>query len=411
MTRHIAIIGAGPSGCFVAQALLKEHPEGLQVDVFDRLPVPFGLVRYGIAADHQGTKAISRQFERLFTRQGARFIGNAEVGETLGLEDVRSAYDAVVLATGLSGDRKLGIPGEELEGVTGSGQFTRALNEHPDSAGLPLLGPDVVVLGNGNVAIDIVRLIAKTPAELEGTDLGEAPTAWLAANRPRTITIVGRSAGVKARFDPVMVKELGKLAAAGFAVDDPGEAADETEARRADALRCLGERSGMPLIRFRFGLAPESLEGKDGRVACAKFRKADGSTEILPCTALISAIGFAHHGSPERPGPADAPLGSMEMAPGLFAAGWYYRGPRGTIPDNRADARLIAERISAWLARKRSDPPKPGLGGLQPAGPWVDYARWERIDARETAGLPEGRCRRKISSREAMLAIAGPKDE
>ena len=411
MTRHIAIIGAGPSGCYVAQSLLKDHPEGLQVDVFDRLPVPFGLVRYGVAADHQGTKAVARQFERLFTRQGARFIGNAALGEALSLEALREAYDGVVLATGLSGDRRLGIPGEDMEGVIGAGVLTRALYEHPDAMPLPKLGPDVLVVGNGNVAIDILRLLAKTEAELEGSDMGEAPAAWLKANRPRTITIAGRSPGAKAKFDPVMVKELAKLQAVRISVDDPGEAGDESQQKRVDALLGIVGGTGDTEIRFRFGLSPEALEGGQGRVSAARFRRADGASETIACSSFISAIGFSHQGTPERPGAADGPLASPELAPGLFAAGWFYRGPRGTIPENRADARLIADRINAHLAGIEAHPEKPGLAGLPPLPQMVDYAGWERIDAWETNEVPPGRCRRKVATRDAMLSIARLKDE
>lgn len=411
MSRHIAIIGAGPSGCYVAQALLKDHPEGLQVDIFDRLPVPFGLVRYGVAADHQGTKAVSRQFERLFTRQGARFIGNVALGEALSLEALREAYDGVVLATGLSADRRLGIPGEELEGVFGAGVLTRALYEHPDATPPQTLGQDVVIMGNGNVAIDILRLLAKTEAELEGSDMGAAPAAWLKANRPRSITIAGRSSGAKAKFDPVMVKELAKLSSVRISVEDPGQAEDDSEQKRVDALLSIAGGTGDTEIRFCFGLTPEALDGENGRIRAARFRKPDGSSETIRCTAFISAIGFSHQGTPERPGVADAPLASPELAPGLFAAGWFCRGPRGTIPENRADARLIADRINAHLAAIDSQAEKPGLGGLPPLPQMVDFAGWERIDAWETRDVPPGRCRRKVATRDAMLSIARLKDE
>jgi len=156
-------------------------------DLIDRLPVPYGLVRYGVAADHQGTKAIIRQFERLFERQGAGFIGNLDIGSDVTLDYLRAAYDAVILAAGLATDRTLGIPGEDLAGIAGAGAITRALNGHPDAPPLPPLGKHVVVMGNGNVAIDIVRLLAKSADELAGSDLGPEATAWLTAGDVATV--------------------------------------------------------------------------------------------------------------------------------------------------------------------------------------------------------------------------------
>ena len=210
MSGKIAIVGSGPSGCYLAQALLKSAPD-LEVDLIDALPVPYGLVRYGVAADHQGTKAVARQFARVFERQGAQFFGNVTVGRDVSLEALRGAYDAVVLAAGLSGDRRLGVAGDDLAGIYGAGHLTRALYDHPDANPLPDLGKSPLIIGNGNVAIDLLRLLAKQPEELDGSDLGAAATAWLAASGIETLTIVGRSPAAQAKFDPVMIKELAKL--------------------------------------------------------------------------------------------------------------------------------------------------------------------------------------------------------
>ncbi|MFZ1682318.1 MAG: FAD-dependent oxidoreductase, partial [Rhizobiaceae bacterium] len=201
----VAIVGAGPSGCYTAQALVKALPAA-QIDILDRLPVPYGLVRYGVAPDHQGTKAVIRQFERLFERQGVAFFGNVTVGDDIALDELRELYDAVVLSVGLAGDRRLGIPGETLQGVHGSGALTRSWNDHPDSEGFaPVIGQDVVIIGNGNVAIDLVRLLAKRGDELDGSDLSAEHGRALGEGPPRRITIVGRSDAAAARFDPVML--------------------------------------------------------------------------------------------------------------------------------------------------------------------------------------------------------------
>ncbi|MGY3670956.1 FAD-dependent oxidoreductase (plasmid) [Marinovum sp. KMM 9989] len=403
MTGQIAIIGAGPSGCFLAQALLKAQPD-LRVDLIDRLPVPYGLVRYGVAADHQGTKAVTRQFARLFERQGARFFGNVGIGSDVALDDLRDAYDAVVLASGLSADRPLGIPGGDLPGVYGAGKLTRALYEHPEAEALPTLGAHPMIVGNGNVAIDLLRLLAKSPDDLDGSDLGAGPTAWLAGSGIEEITITGRSPAAAAKFDTVMIKELSKLSGVTIRVVGPGESDDPVAQKKLDALKSLEGSAGPRRITFRFGLTPLAVEG-DGAAQAVRFDAADGD-EVLPCTSVLTAIGF------DAPGdlPRDALLQNEDggaLGDGLYATGWFRRGPRGTIPDNRADAKALAERILAELSPNAD---KPGAGVLQDLDAITDYDGWCRIDSAETANPPPGRCRAKITTREEMLSLARQED-
>lgn len=406
MSAQIAIVGAGPSGCFLAQALLKSAPD-LSVDLIDALPAPYGLVRYGVAADHQGTKAVIRQYERLFERQGAHFIGNVSVGRDVTLEDLRTAYDVVVLAAGLAGDRRLGIPGEDLPGVAGAGALTRALYDHPDAGALPGLGPRVVIMGNGNVAIDLLRLLAKSPDELAGSDLGRAGSDWLAGGGVEEISIIGRSPAARAKFDPVMIRELGKLAGASIRVVDAGDGDDPEGAKKIEALAAIdGHGSGPRRITFRFGLTPEAVEG-EGRVRAVRFRRADGGAETLPCDLFLTAIGFQDAGVLGREallaGAMDAAAGVI--APGLYATGWFRRGPTGTIPDNRADAQALAARILSDLPAL-AQPGRPGRAALGHLPDLVDYEGWKRIDAAETATPPEGRIRAKIATRAEMLRLA-----
>lgn len=402
-TGKIAIVGAGPSGCFLAQSLLKAAPE-LEVDLIDRLPVPYGLVRYGVAADHQGTKAVARQFARVFDRQGAEFHGNVTLGADVTLEALQGAYDAVVLAAGLSNDRPLDVPGAALPGVWGAGLITRALYDHPDAGTLPDLGPRPLIVGNGNVAIDLLRLLAKQPDELEGSDLGPVATDWLTQSGIEEITITGRSPAAQAKFDTVMIKELAKLSGVTIHVEGAGSSEDAAEAKKIEAVLALnGHATGPRRVTFRFGLAPLAVEGDD-HVTGMRF-KTDAGEETLPCTSVLTAIGFCADGQLPRDellaGAQDVEAGVL--APGLYATGWFRRGPRGTIPENRADAQALASRILADLS---PDPAKPGRAILADLDARVDYAGWTRIDAHETATAPEGRVRAKIARREEMLRRA-----
>lgn len=402
MSRRVAIVGAGPSGCFVAQALLKARPE-IQVDILDRLPVPYGLVRYGVAADHQGTKSVTRQFARLFERQGARFFGNVAMGRDVTLDALHEAYDAVVVATGLSADRRLGIPGDDLPGIYGAGRITRALYEHPDAEPLPVLGPRPLIVGNGNVAIDLLRLLAKTPDELDGSDLGPGPTAWLAGSGIEEITILGRSPASAARFDAVMIKELARLGGVTIAIDDLGTAATEEGTRTLEALAPLaGHGAGPRRIRFVFARRPVAVAG-EGHVSALLCATPDGRQERFSATSILTAIGFDGETATTRSGAA------VRMAPGLYGAGWFARGPRGTIPDNRADAQALASQILADLDAMPATGPRGDILACLPGV--VTYDGWTRIDAAETTTPPPGRCRAKIADRAAMLSLASGRDQ
>ena len=375
---RVAIIGAGPSGCYVAQALAKSRPDA-EITIFDALPVPYGLIRYGVAADHQGTKSVIRQFERLFERQGIGFAGHVTLGRDVTLEALRDAYDAVVLATGLSQDRGLGIAGQDLPGVFGSGAVTRAWNGFPGEP-VPQIGRRVVVIGNGNVAVDLVRILAKRPDEFHGSDMALDPGAGV-----EEITIVGRSRAEAAKFDPVMLKELGRLESCAIAVRDLTGEGKIVEALQAiDGHAPEGARKR---LTFRFGLVPTRILGSD-RVEGVAF--ADGTS--LEADTVLTAIGFDG-------APGWAPSEDGVLGPGLYAVGWVRRGPRGTIPENRADAQTIAARIAADL------PQGPGRPGLVLAGA-TDYAGWLRIDAAERAAAPEGRVRAKMTDLAGMLTLA-----
>ncbi|WP_018698509.1 FAD-dependent oxidoreductase [Amorphus coralli] len=422
MSVTIAIVGAGPSGCYLAQALGKLRDD-LAIDIIDRMPVPYGLVRYGVAPDHQGTKGVIRQFARLFEREGVGFVGNLRIGDPehgadLTLDELRDLYDVVVLATGLSADRTLGVPGEELEGVFRAGTLTRHWNDHPDEAAHnPALGERVVIVGNGNVAIDILRILAKETHEFEGSDFGDHHATRLEQTAVRTIDIVGRSPAAHAKFDPVMIRELGKLSGVRIVVEDLDDAT-EGEDKRLAALREIdghGAADAAKTVTFRFGWAPERAAGTDGRVTEMHFHNAsDGAELVLACDSVITAIGFEDDTSMNRSGlvgrASDAEAGVVE--PGLYLAGWFKRGPRGTIPENRADAQALAKRIAADLEAAPPSGTRPGATALRSRFDTItDYEGWLRIDAAETADLPDARCRRKLTRVEDMLAAARAKTE
>jgi ferredoxin--NADP+ reductase len=396
----VAIIGAGPSGCYTAQALLKVLPDA-QIDIFDRLPVPYGLVRYGVAPDHQGTKAVIRQFERLFERQGVGFFGNVTLGEDVALADLQAAYDVVVLAVGLCGDRRLGIAGEDLAGVIGSGVMTRYLNDHPDAEGhVPQIGRDVVIVGHGNVAIDLVRLLVKRDEEFHGSDLSAQSQRVVQDAGPRKITVIGRSPADAARFDPVMLRELGRLEDARLQV-----IAATGEGKVIDALAAIqghAPNGARHDVCFRFGWTPQRLLG-DQRVTAVEFVATGGvETLTLPCDTVLTAIGF-------DAGDGLVPMAADDdgfIAPGLYATGWFRRGPRGTIPENRADAQTVAARIADDLGRS---PPsgRPGRAAALALFPSaIGFAGWQCIDLAERDQCPPDRCRTKIASRQQMIAIA-----
>lgn len=386
---NIAIIGSGPAGCFTAQALLKLLPEA-RIDIIDALPVPYGLIRYGVAPDHQGTKAVIRQFERLFERNGVGFFGNVRIGDDYALDDLQDQYDAVVMAVGIHTDRKLDIPGADLAGVQGAGDVTRAWNDYPDAAP-PRIGRRVVVIGNGNVAVDLVRILAKTPEEFHGSDLSMAQTQALVAAGVERIEVVGRSAADLAKFDPVMIRELGRLAGARITVHGASG-----EGKIIEALAGIDGHAPEGATReivFHFGWTPDGIEGTD-HVTAARFRKG-GETLVLPCDTVLTAIGFD----------GGAPTTDSAARPGLYATGWFGRGARGTIPENRTDAQQVAARIAADLAGGAGG--KPGRDAFAPQVPQaVSYAQWQRIDAAESADCPPDRCRQKIPTRAQMLDIA-----
>jgi ferredoxin--NADP+ reductase len=406
--RHIAIIGGGPAGCYLADQLLRLLPNA-SIDLLERLPVPFGLIRYGVAPDHQGTKAITRVLDRVLARDRVSFFGNVEVGRDVRLDELMSLYDAVVLATGATRDRRLGIPGEDMHGVLGSGAFTGWYNGHPDCQAPPV--EDVrsaVIIGNGNVAIDVARVLAKAPAEFAGSDLLPEVTTWLEGRPIETIHIVGRRTAADARFTEHEVAELGTLARAKPVVVDASALAGQSAVVETLRRFAAAESRKFPItINFHFNLTPAAFLG-DGRLRAVRFRSTDGELRELPAQVAVTCIGYESIAcDPVTPVDGVFPNDAGKVRDNLYVVGWAKRGPSGTIPTNRTEAQQVAQK----MAQEVNGSERPGGSALRQLLDdrhvrWVDYAAWHRIDAAELAGAGGQRCRRKFSSVAGMLKAA-----
>ncbi|MEM1162258.1 MAG: FAD-dependent oxidoreductase [Pseudomonadota bacterium] len=401
MAGKLAIVGSGPSGCYLAQALRKLSRDA-EITIIDRLPVPYGLVRYGVAADHQGTKSISRQFARLFEKQDVAFLGNLEIGRDLDLAELRSVMDAVVLATGLYADRTFGVPGAGLPGIYGAGEITRYWNGHPDAVDLaPELGARVAVFGNGNVAVDLIRLLAKGAEDLDGSDF----EAGHVNDAVREIHVIGRSPLERAKFDAAMIRELGQLDHVAFQLAT-GDVLSASDDPIVAALNALFERDvSMPTkqVIFHSGFQVDRFTENNGRLGGVLLTR-DDADRSLDLDGAITAIGFTADTS-ERAVLHDAAKDLSEgvLAPDLFAAGWFKRGPTGTIADNRADSITVAGHVVERLNAAGSK--RPGRNALIERfdKKLTDYQDWLAIDAAETHDAPAGRCRAKKPSYAALF--------
>lgn len=407
---HVAIVGSGPAGCFTARELKRRMP-GAHIDLVDRLPVPYGLLRYGVAGDHQGTKAVSRQFDRLFDSPNVRFVGNTTIGNQVSFEELRANYDAVVLACGMCADRRLDIAGERLAGVFGAGGITRRLNGHPDETDTPRLGRRVAIVGQGNVAIDVLRLLSIRSCDLEGSDIDDAVHGVL-TREIDTLRVIGRSSAEKARFDPVMIRELGRFSNIEHRLHGVDlERVPEGKDARLDALRTLPGAGSVEVegrahmtVEWWFEAVPERIDGQR-RVEGMVLRHG-GETFSLEVDSVITAIGFV----PDKGDAISRALAELPDAAengrveaGLYLAGWLRRGARGTIPDQRTDARGLAGVLGADIASGDVRCTRPGLAPHPEA---TDIDGWRRIDHVECTSAASGRVRTKLCTLEALLESA-----
>ncbi len=401
MARRVVISLTNCSGSFPT----------LAIDILEQLPVPFGLIRYGVAPDHQSTKAVARVFDRVLSRERVSFFGNVNVGRDVQLEELMSLYDAVVLATGAARDRKLGIPGEDLPGVMGSGAFTGWYNGHPHRQPPPMNEVrSAVVIGNGNVAIDVARILAKSREELVGSDLPKDVTSWLLGQPVQTIHIIGRRGPAEAKFTQHELAELGTLQRARPVVVQ----ADNLTGDKAvvNTLRGFAEsphRDTPVSINFHFHLTPIAFAGTE-KVEAVQFRSPRGELIELPAQLAVTCIGYEALACGSLSPTNGCFLNDQGMVqPRLYAVGWAKRGPTGTIPTNRTEAQQVVQR----MAREIVDSDRPGGAELRRlletrGVTWVDGAGWRRIDEAELSGACADRCRRKVCRTEEMLEIANP---
>jgi len=443
---RVAVVGAGPAGFYAAGALLASEDPPVEVDLIDRLPTPWGLVRLGVAPDHPNIKAVSRAFERIAVHPGFRFLGNVEVGRDVTHAELADLYGAVVYAFGAQTDRRLGIPGEDLPGSWPATAFVAWYNGHPDFQDLEfdLSHERAVVIGNGNVALDVARMLALTPDELRPTDTTDEAIAAINAAGVREIVVVGRRGPVQAAWTPVEVGELGELAGADILVDpaelelDPAseaelEAAPPTVKRNVEHLRSYAARApeGKPrAIRLRFLRSPVAILGEERVEAIELVRNelVDGRAkptedrELIECGIVFRSVGYRgiplpgvpfDEGSctvPNDGGRVRGPDGAVVT--GAYCAGWIKRGPTGVIGTNKKDA---TETVALLLEDARGE----RLGHGEPAAAMdalleergvavVTQTGWQAIDAAErAAGEPQGRPRVKLAEWDTLLGAAG----
>lgn len=392
--------------------------------MYDKLPVPYGLLRYGVAADHQGTKSVATQFDRLFANPQARFIGNTELGTDVTMDELKASYDTVVLASGLSHDRPLDIPGADLPQVYRSGTITRLLNGHPDEAYAQselVLGRSIAVVGQGNVAIDIIRLLTCADEALDGSDINDGFHGTLRGDIVR-VDVIGRSGGREAKFDPVMIRELARVPGLRHVLHEVDLATVPVgKDVKLDALRDLVDptnQSGTSAkeveVHWWFISVPETITRTGSPKPASSSPEAvagvvfthDGGTVHLEVDSVVTAIGFvrdpmtvAKQGiCPVSSIPADG-----KNSDGLFAIGWLKGNGRGTIPDQRTDARALAATIAAEVTAGSIST---GASGLEPHSNATDFEGWRCIDLRERLGAGAGRCRTKISSHSELMEAA-----
>lgn len=438
--RHLAIIGSGPAGYYTAEAAQKAFGEDVRVDIFDCLPVPYGLIRTGVAPDHQSIKGVSRRYEAVALTQNVRFVGNVNVGKDVSIAELTELYDAIVLATGAPKDRDLGISGADLGNVFGSAAFVGWYNGHPQFTALnpDLSGRTAVVIGMGNVALDVARILSKTAAEFTGSDIVVHALDALQASGIERIVLLGRRGPHQIMMTPKELGELGKLERASPHVqrgDFPAEEEDDLlEPGLRKSVTVLRQFAAIPediraekpvAIEFAFCAQPVELLGKDGKVSGVVVEETEvvrgraqgtGRTQVLPADLVVACIGYRSVPIPgvpfeEREGRFANDDG--RIMPGMYAVGWARRGPSGTIGTNRPDGYSVIERIVEDANSGALGPSgKKGRQGFDELAEKrglqiVTFRDWKKIEEAEEKAARDGAPREKFVDVEAMIKAKG----
>ena len=442
---RVAIVGSGPAGFYAAEALLRRTDVRVEVDVFDRLPTPYGLVRGGVAPDHQKIKTVARVFAATAARPSFRFLGNVQLGRDVQVEDLRRHYHQVLYATGNEADRRLGIPNEGIDRCTPASVFVGWYNGHPDyrNARIDLSVRRVAVVGNGNVAVDAARILLRTRAELERTDVAGHALETLKGSAVREVHLLGRRGPEQAAFTPSELKELGELEDADPVVDPselagcaPGEPGGNVEILRAFAARA--PRPGARRLHLRFLVSPtEILAGADGGVSGIALERnrlearpdgtvaarGTGVIERLDVDMVVPAIGYAADRIPGVPYDEKARIVANRdgrvvdpatgvVVPNEYVAGWARTGPQGLIGEHkRASAHVVGHMIADGAGvESRPLPPREAIDALlrERGVKLVSFDDWKQLDDVEVArGARRGAPRDKIVDVGAMLEILG----
>ncbi|HEX7609486.1 MAG TPA: FAD-dependent oxidoreductase [Solirubrobacteraceae bacterium] len=465
MTEHssirIAVIGSGPAGFYAAGHLLKGGEDRVEVDMLERLPTPWGLVRSGVAPDHPKIKSVTRIYEKTAAHPRFRYFGNVTFGEHVTREEMLAHYHAIVYATGSPSDRPLGIPGEELPGSHAATEFVGWYNGHPDHTDLEvdlLAAERAVVIGNGNVAIDVARMLVLAPSELEPTDTADHALEVLARSRVSEVVVIGRRGPAQAAFTNPELLELGELADAdvivdpeeldrALAVSDAQSEENATSRRNVEILRSYAERAPAghrKRVVLRFLLSPAAFTaGESGHLGAVELirnelvaapggalrAQATEERETIPAGLAFRAIGYRGIPLPGVPfdersavilndGGRVLDADTREPLPGEYVVGWIKRGPSGVIGTNKKDAQETVDAMFADLAGadgaagSRHEPESPDAAAVEEllrakAPELITYSGWQAIDRHERAlGEPTGRPRVKLTRIEEMLRVA-----
>ena len=418
----VAIVGAGPAGYFAAQALQNLQTEELQftIDMIERLPTPWGLVRSGVAPDHPKIKTVAKVFEKIATAGNFRLFGGVELGTDISIEQLKEIYDAVVIATGSSIGKKLGIPGEDLPGSISAAQFVPWYNAHPDFADfkIDLNCTTAVVIGAGNVAMDVARMLALEPSELDPTDTADHAIDALKASAIREVVISARRGPEHAAFTSPELRELPKLEHTNVlmaksdieaAIVRAGFEIEKDTKSNLDAMLLISEKEATShdrTLKFQFLATPVEIKGS-GKVEEVVFQKT-GSDEnfSIKCGLVITAIGYEAAGIPGIPYERGKVVNNEgRVSENLYVVGWAKRGPSGVIGTNKSDAadvmKLLLEDLK--VAKNNGD-----ISEVLPANKIISQANWEAINAAEiAAGEPLGKPRRKAVTREELHSLGG----